>query len=375
MRSVFAGLALAALAMASPRPAGVSSSIAPAASAPAGCSENYSGSFEIQVENVTSSGKRSLERRFMRRDTPLTISLSNGVLTDSEGRTGYIASNYQFQFDNPPQAGAIYTAGFSICSNGSLAIGGSAMFYKCLSGTFYNLYEQSSGAQCSPVYIIAAGASSGGSGGSSAPASAPASATSSVAAESSDGQITATPVPSESAQCSEYVDGQPQCSSVVASATAECSEYVDGQPQCSSAVATPSAECSEYVDGQPQCSSVAAPTPSAECSEYVDGQPQCSSAAPAPSAECSEYVDGQPQCSSAAPAPSAECSEYVDGQPQCSSAAMTPAPTGGYATGTASAGYASASYTGPAIQNAAAPTGLPREIFGLAAGVLAVALL
>ena len=83
----------------------------------------------------------------------LVINLCNGVLHDALGRTGYIASNRQFQFDEPPQAGAIYTAGFSVCSNGSLALGGSAVFQQCLSGSFYNLYDQSTGAQCSPVYI------------------------------------------------------------------------------------------------------------------------------------------------------------------------------------------------------------------------------
>lgn len=82
-----------------------------------------------------------------------SIQLENGVLTDQDGRTGYIASNYQLQFDKPPQAGAIYTAGFSECSNGSLALGGSSIFYQCLSGKFYNLYDRSWAAQCSPVYI------------------------------------------------------------------------------------------------------------------------------------------------------------------------------------------------------------------------------
>jgi len=75
------------------------------------------------------------------------------VLTDSAGRTGYIAANYQFQFDKPPQAGAIYTAGFTVCGNGSLALGGSNVFWQCLSGNFYNLYDRKWAAQCSPVTI------------------------------------------------------------------------------------------------------------------------------------------------------------------------------------------------------------------------------
>lgn len=86
-------------------------------------------------------------------DSTLALTLSDGILLDSKGRTGYIASNYQFQFDKPAQAGAIYTAGFSVCSNGSLALGGSAVFYQCLSGSFYNLYSTNWAPQCVPVLI------------------------------------------------------------------------------------------------------------------------------------------------------------------------------------------------------------------------------
>jgi hypothetical protein len=52
-------------------------------------------------------------------------------LTDSLGRIGYIADNRQLQFDGPPQAGAVYTAGFSACPDGTLALGGSNVFYAC----------------------------------------------------------------------------------------------------------------------------------------------------------------------------------------------------------------------------------------------------
>ena len=82
-----------------------------------------------------------------------SITLEDGILKDQQGRTGYIAANYQFQFDGPPQAGAIITAGFSVCANGSLALGGSSVFYQCLSGNFYNLYDRYWAAQCSPVTI------------------------------------------------------------------------------------------------------------------------------------------------------------------------------------------------------------------------------
>merc|ERR1711939_936941 len=85
----------------------------------------------------------------------LALMLNNGVLTDNQGRTGYVASNRQFQFDSPPQAGAIYTSGFSLCSNGSLALGGSTTFYQCRSGGFYNLYDQNVASYCEPVTLNA----------------------------------------------------------------------------------------------------------------------------------------------------------------------------------------------------------------------------
>jgi len=83
------------------------------------------------------------------------VTLSNGVLTDATGRTGYIASNYQLQFDAPPQHGTLVDSGFSVCANGSLAIGDSAVFYQCTSGTFSNLYDRWWADQCSPVNLQA----------------------------------------------------------------------------------------------------------------------------------------------------------------------------------------------------------------------------
>ncbi len=83
----------------------------------------------------------------------LTLTLNNGVLKDGKGRTGYIAANRQFQFDDPPQTGAVFTAGFSVLNNGSLVLGDSAIFYQCLSGSFYNLYDRNTAPQCNPVTV------------------------------------------------------------------------------------------------------------------------------------------------------------------------------------------------------------------------------
>ena len=84
----------------------------------------------------------------------LRMRLVDGVLYDSHGRIGSIVANHQFQFDGPPpQAGAIYAKGWSITPTGFLALGDSDLFYQCLSGDFYNLYDESIGGQCRPVHL------------------------------------------------------------------------------------------------------------------------------------------------------------------------------------------------------------------------------
>ncbi|KAL9596361.1 MAG: hypothetical protein Q9219_005839 [cf. Caloplaca sp. 3 TL-2023] len=143
-------------------------SLAAAVSAqnPPGCSSNSDGTFVIQPLNITNSpgqfdkvGLQAVLTQIVRRQvrtvcgaTPI-VTLQDGVLKDQDGRTGSVVANSQFQFDNPIQSGAIFVDGFSICSNGSLAVGGSTVFYQCLSGTFYNLYQQSQGKQCNEIYI------------------------------------------------------------------------------------------------------------------------------------------------------------------------------------------------------------------------------
>ena len=84
----------------------------------------------------------------------LQLSLKDGVLTDIKGRIGSIVANRQFQFDGPPpQAGAIYAGGWSITTEGNLALGTQDVFYRCLSGTFYNLYDEKIAEQCSPIHL------------------------------------------------------------------------------------------------------------------------------------------------------------------------------------------------------------------------------
>ena len=87
-------------------------------------------------------------------DGTLQLTLDNGVLRDEKGRIGSIVANRQFQFDGPPpQAGAIYAGGWSITPDGYLALGDSDIFYQCLSGNFYNLYDESIGGQCKKIHL------------------------------------------------------------------------------------------------------------------------------------------------------------------------------------------------------------------------------
>ncbi|CAH02250.1 uncharacterized protein KLLA0_B07370g [Kluyveromyces lactis] len=86
----------------------------------------------------------------------LQMTLKDAVLTDGSGRLGSIVANRQFQFDGPPpQAGAIYAKGWALTPEGNLALGDSDVFYQCLSGDFYNLYDENVAEQCTPVYLQA----------------------------------------------------------------------------------------------------------------------------------------------------------------------------------------------------------------------------
>ncbi|OJD37651.1 covalently-linked cell wall protein [Diplodia corticola] len=115
-----------------------------------------------QIQSPTSAQKSKNKRSLTACATSSTLTLTlsgdaGGVLLDAHNRTGYIASNYQFQFDGPPQSGALYTAGFSVCEGGGesggdvLALGGSKTWYRCLSGGFYNLYDRWWAEQCEEV--------------------------------------------------------------------------------------------------------------------------------------------------------------------------------------------------------------------------------
>ncbi|CAH2354601.1 cell wall mannoprotein Pir3p [[Candida] railenensis] len=87
-------------------------------------------------------------------DSVLKMTLTGSILRDGENRIGSIVGSRQFQFDGPvPQYGTIYAAGWSVTSDGQLALGDSTKFYQCASGGFYNIYDTSIAEQCSPVTL------------------------------------------------------------------------------------------------------------------------------------------------------------------------------------------------------------------------------
>ncbi|KAF2024789.1 hypothetical protein EK21DRAFT_50571, partial [Setomelanomma holmii] len=131
----------------------VEDGIAPSSPPPSGCELNASGNFTIGTLKFGHSSKSKRESAQTAADAALVCTLRAGVLKDRDSRTGSVVANHQFQFDGPPQAGAIYTGGFSICTNGSLAIGGTTRWWQCSSGGFYNLYDEWIGDQCEEIRI------------------------------------------------------------------------------------------------------------------------------------------------------------------------------------------------------------------------------
>ena len=85
----------------------------------------------------------------------LTLTVTDGIIKDGKHRTGYIASNHQFQFDDPPQSGALFTAGYSICDDGLIALGSSATWFRCPSGNFFNVYDEKWADHCEQIHLQA----------------------------------------------------------------------------------------------------------------------------------------------------------------------------------------------------------------------------
>lgn len=148
-------LGLAAAASAESDPSGAVADIKAKGEPPEGCSADFQGRF-MMTSKTPGAGNRAFisETVMCGGKETLVMTLENSVLRDSEGRIGYIANNFQLQFDGPPQAGATITSGFYLCENGSLALGSSA-FYGCVSGNFSNQYNKNWAEQCSGNELVA----------------------------------------------------------------------------------------------------------------------------------------------------------------------------------------------------------------------------
>lgn len=299
-------------------PQGVTNPIPPSGSAPSGCSSTYNGEFGFSVAAVGSNVASGQIACNSGTEGQLILTLNDGVLRDGQDRTGYIADNYQFQFDGPPQAGAIYTSGFSVCSNGSIALGPSTVFYQCLSGSFYNLYSRDWAPQCEPVHFVIQSCGNGQSQTAAPTAIAPP-----MVSQIQDGQIQAPPV------ASQISDGQVQAPTGVVSQIPDgqvqaptgqppvASQISDGQVQAPTAPAPP---VSQISDGQVQAPTGQPPV----ASQISDGQVQAPTAPAAPPV-ASQISDGQVQAPTATAAPPV-ASQISDGQVQAPTAPAAPPP-------------------------------------------------
>ncbi|PTB65586.1 cell wall protein [Trichoderma citrinoviride] len=277
----------------------------------ADCAPSFNGQFQV---TVAKTNKRDLEKRDCSNPNALLLTLNNGILKDAKGRTGYIASNFQWQFDNPPQANALVTSGFSACDN-ALGLKGSTTFWQCLSGDFYNLYDRNWAPQCQPVELVilpcggsSAGHSNKGSGAEGGSGGSGASGVNQAVTAISDGQ--------PQAPISQKTDGQPQVPPVT--------QISDGQPQ--GPTGSPAPPVTQISDGQPQ-----GPTgsPAPPVTQISDGQPQGPTGSPAP--PVTQISDGQPQGPTGSPAP--PVTQISDGQPQVPTGSAKP-PVAPVGTGT-----------------------------------------
>ncbi|ORY08590.1 hypothetical protein BCR34DRAFT_517530 [Clohesyomyces aquaticus] len=187
LRAILYAVAAAAASLSDTPPEG----IAPSEPSPEGCKQTVHGNFTLGTLIIR---KGSEKRESVEEATKglLVCTLENGILHDPLNRTGSIVANYQFQFDGPPQAGAIYTGGFSVCPNGTLAIGGSTLFYRCGSGDFYNLYDRWIAGQCEAAHIMVTLKNAPASSSSAiAASSSPVSPTGSVSASTTDSAASA----------------------------------------------------------------------------------------------------------------------------------------------------------------------------------------
>ncbi|KAK2074854.1 hypothetical protein P8C59_009028 [Phyllachora maydis] len=317
---------------------GVTKPIAPAQTAPAGCEPSMASDFEITI--LQAKERDDLvplkKRAHCSGNGILVAALSDGVLKDSKGRTGYIASNRQFQFDAPAQAGAIYTAGFSVCANSSLALGGSTTWWSCVSGNFSNLYDRNSlnAEQCTPVEIAVLPCDA------VAKPSAPAPGYGQVVA--TDWQPTTVVVP--------LPDGQPQVITTVV--PVPICQFTDGQLQVKTTA------CASVTSPPPASPTTPAPVP---VSQYSDGQIEVTPGGTKPPPPVTPVTPPPPPASSPAvppppPPPPASSPVVPPPPPPPSVPVPVPVPVPVLPTGPGPVVYSSSSSSSTTTPNVVLPT-------------------
>ncbi|KAI1112254.1 hypothetical protein F5Y14DRAFT_277330 [Nemania sp. NC0429] len=310
-------LAWALLGVVMAVPQGVTEKLTPTGVAPAGCTGSFDGKFEISVAKVTKEKRSITEKRAeCGAEGILVVTLQDGSTYDAQGRTGYIASNYQFQFDKPAQAGALFTSGFSLCEDNIMALGSSKTFYQCLSGSFYNLYDRTWAAQCEPVSIIAVPCGSKNS-----------------AEQSPDGQVVGTTVV-QTTIITALPDGQPQVVTTslpvpIYSTHIPVSEYTDGQIQVTTTGGAP-----PPPPPPPSSSSAYTSTPSPVSLPSPVGTPEFPTSVATPTSESS---------SSSSSSSAAESPTPTSSTPESSPASSAPASSAPPATTSAPATNGSSS--------------------------------
>ncbi|PUU76059.1 hypothetical protein B9Z19DRAFT_992072 [Tuber borchii] len=131
-------------------PQGVWEIIRPPGTSPPGCIDSYPAAFSFELVDHPTPGVKThcIKPRMLK------MLLQHGLLTDHLGRIGSIVANRQFQFDGPPaQVGAIYTGGWSLCSDNLIALGPQRQFYGCASGDKEFLYDTMIAKYCRTIFL------------------------------------------------------------------------------------------------------------------------------------------------------------------------------------------------------------------------------
>jgi hypothetical protein len=123
---------------------------------PADCSVDYLGAFNIGFTPVDPSSEDDDEMRSKHKlatRTLVSLELTDGYLVDDQQRMAYIDDRDMLQFEMYPRSPQ-FNAGFSICKNGTIALGNSALWYRCRAGAYSTIFRAKPDSDCALSYII-----------------------------------------------------------------------------------------------------------------------------------------------------------------------------------------------------------------------------